>query len=158
MPSWLLGHSTPHLWTRFSDEGFKTFLGGGYVTTLITGIFLSGIGKIFLLLRGKGGRLCWYLWSCFLSREKSTYLIHRRGGGGGVLWLLIAFFLEGLSHPRIIMVFTVFLVSHFCKHKKKVFKSQHDCLYKLWSPNMIACELKKNVKTWPSLKATRRTC
>lgn len=58
MPSWLLRHSTPHLWTRFSDEGFKTFLGGGYVTTLITGIFLSGIGKIFLFLRGKGGRLC----------------------------------------------------------------------------------------------------
>ena len=55
MPSWLLRHSTPHLWTRFSDEGFKTFLGGGYVTTLITGIFLSGIGKIFLF-EGQGGK------------------------------------------------------------------------------------------------------
>ena len=86
MPSWLLRHSTPHLWTRFSDEGFKTFLGGGYVTTLITGIFLSGIGKIFLFLRGRGED-CVDTFDLVFSQGRSqlTSSIGRGGGEGSVV-------------------------------------------------------------------------
>ena len=75
MPSWLLRHSTPHLWTRFSDEGFKTFLGGG----------------------------CHNLDHWHISeRYRKNIPISEGQGGKTVLIPLILFFLKGevnLPHP-----------------------------------------------------------
>lgn len=85
MPSWLLRHSTPHLWTRFSDEGFKTFLGGGYVTTLITGIFLSGIGKYIPISEGQGGKTVLIPLILFFSQGRSQLTSSIGRGGGGVV-------------------------------------------------------------------------
>lgn len=84
MPSWLLDHSTPHLWTRFSEKGFKTFLGGGCVSNFDNWNISERYRKNIPISEGQGGKTMLIPLILFFLKGRSqlTSSIGRGGGGG----------------------------------------------------------------------------
>ena len=83
MSRWLLGHSTPHLWTRFSEKGFKTFLGGGCVSNFDHWNISERYRKNIPISEGQGGKTMLIPLILFFLKGRSQ-LTSSIGRGGGV--------------------------------------------------------------------------